>query len=265
MGDGYNELHVPQSQFQHSMKMFPPSRGQFSHDDYATAGQLKPIVYQRISAMHGEPASAPAVIQRGSVIRERNVSQSLQQPRFSGNDRDLPWAINQVPQIKDLSNVRDASLRKRKLSRPKNGKGSMRAHGANSPENIAIVNMKDVEGKSFKEIAVIINEQRIREGKTSTTLNDTACNSRYNRTAPVLYAARGEVFVPISQRGSNWRPGQPLRPRGIVQWDKNKDDQMVQFAHAYDAEKWSTVAQQMSDTYGEDYDSRMVSTRYKFL
>ncbi|TAQ91034.1 hypothetical protein B7494_g645 [Chlorociboria aeruginascens] len=122
---------------------------------------------------------------------------NLEQSRYSG--ANIPWGMNLLPKTVPQSAVTDAALIKRNLKRGNGEKVCKRSYGANDPENIAIVNMKENDHLSFAEIVRRLNDKRIETGK-NPGLSVCGVTSRYNRTAPLLFAAQGKAFVPLSER-----------------------------------------------------------------
>jgi hypothetical protein len=166
-----------------------------------------------------------------------NPGSNMRPSRYSGIDEH--FNINQEFSIVPQEDVSDACLAKRKLSRGKADKICKRRYGANDPENIMIVNLRETEGLSFDAIAKKLNAKRIDEGR-NPTLSTTSVTSRYSRTAPLLFAAQGEVFVLLSKRGS--RGKNPRREPFHMAWTDELDLILVQCVKRIEKKKWGEVA-----------------------
>ncbi|KAH6673557.1 hypothetical protein B0J14DRAFT_654218 [Halenospora varia] len=186
----------------------------------------------------------------------RNIGEQLAESRYSG--ADMPWGINKTPEMTDSENVSDASLLKRGLSRTDGPRVCRRGYGANDPENIAIVNLKEHEGLTFAEIRERLNDKRIKEGKTPS-LSVTGVANRYNRTAPVLFSSQGLEFVPLSQRKN--KPGTHSR----VEWTNEDDLALVQSFNEYDHARWPAVAKMFEDKTGKAITPEIAAQRHAIL
>lgn len=186
----------------------------------------------------------------------RNIGEQLAESRYSG--ADMPWGINKTPEMTDSENVSDASLLKRGLTRTDGPRICRRGYGANDPENIAIVNLKEHEGLTFAEIRERLNDKRIKEGKTPS-LSVTGVANRYNRTAPVLFSSQGLEFVPLSQRKN--KPGNHSR----VEWTNEDDLALVQSFNEYDHARWPAVAKMFEDKTGKVITPEIAAQRHAIL
>lgn len=144
--------------------------------------------------------------------------------------------VNLVPPTVATSSISDAALLKRGLKRSKNAVMSKRSHGPNDPENILIVNLRENEKKSWGDICLILNERRIKEGKTPS-FTPNGCHNRYNRNAPILFAAEGKEFVPVSVQRKLKK-----NPNGPIKWDDETDILLIQCVKEVESHKWDKVA-----------------------
>jgi hypothetical protein len=189
---------------------------------------------------------------------------NLAPSRYSG--ATMPWGINQQPVMTDQEKVSDASLLKRGITRPPKGeKVCKRSYGANDPENVAIVNLKENTNMTFQEIVDKLNAERVRVGQ-DPKLTVCGANARYNRTAPIMFAAQGLHFVPLSERKRNNR-GHGRRTTKAV-WNPEDDEALVETVKYINAEKWRRVA----DTLNREmrggrqvYDAESCAKRYAAL
>jgi hypothetical protein len=180
--------------------------------------------------------------------------------RYSG--AEMPWGLNQDPVMVNQNQVSDASLKKRNLTRGEGDKLCKRGYGANDPENIQIVNLKETKGYTFSKIAEILNDQRIQAGNKPSM---TACGvtSRYNRTAPLLFAAQGKDFVPLSKRRG--RRDAHGNPTGKPAWTPDLDVLLVEKVKEFEESRWHTIAQLMQEVTGLPFDADSVARRHTML
>ncbi|KUJ16812.1 uncharacterized protein LY89DRAFT_782074 [Mollisia scopiformis] len=191
-----------------------------------------------------------------------NVAEDLRPSRYSG--APMPWGLNQDPPLVDQDEVSDAFLLKRGLTRGNSDKVAARAYGANDPENIRIVNLKEGDDLSFKEIADILNAERIKKGN-KPTLTGISCNSRYNRTAPLLFATQGKTFVPLSKRKKGFMFDKHGQPTGQLAWNATLDEALVKAVKSFESSRWSTVAGVLRDQTGLPFTEEMVARRHAIL
>ncbi|KAH8804757.1 hypothetical protein F5884DRAFT_754350 [Xylogone sp. PMI_703] len=187
-----------------------------------------------------------------------NHGHGLDPSRFSGVD--VPWGTNKVPETVPQDAVSDAALLKRGLKRGKGPRVIKRGAGANDPENIAIVNMKENEGLSFAKIAEILNQRRVEEGR-QPSLTQTGVNGRYNRTAPLLFAAEGKEFVPLSQRSKDKQGAERFRPM----WNDELNTELVKVVKEAEAQKWEVVARMFEERTGLKVDAKTAARQYSNL
>jgi hypothetical protein len=189
---------------------------------------------------------------------------NLAPSRYSG--AKMPWGVNQQPVMTDQDTVSDASLLKRGITRPPKGdKVCKRSYGANDPENIAIVNMKENTDWTFQEIADILNEQRVKAGK-DPKLTVCGVNGRYNRTAPIMFAAQGLHFVPLSERKKHGG-GHGTRTKKFA-WKPEDDAVLVETVKNIDTEKWARVADALNQELQggrQVFDAESCAKRYAVL
>lgn len=157
-------------------------------------------------------------------------------PSRSSGTHIQPAYVNKAPPKVPTDSISNATLLKRGLTRSKDSVMSKRSHGANDPENILIVNLKENEQYSWREIAEALNERRIQEGKPPRFTPNSVQN-RYNRNAPILFAAEGRVFIPVSQR----RRGNTTH--GPMKWDEASDTLLVKATKEVDSQRWTRVAE----------------------
>lgn len=205
----------------------------------------EPVGFPRRS----RPAPRPSFNQPGP---DRNPS------RYSGVVNT--YNVNQDPPMVAQSEVSDAYLKKRGLERGKKSKVCKRGYGANDPENIRIVNMHETDGMTMAEIAKVLNVDRVAMGR-KPTLTKLSCSARYARTAPLLFAAQGEVFVPLSERR---KPGWEKSAPKIV-WTEELDNVLVGCVQAWEQRRWTDVADLFYQETGTRLDPEIVSIRYSML
>ncbi|KAF8859094.1 hypothetical protein BDZ45DRAFT_689564 [Acephala macrosclerotiorum] len=208
------------------------------------------------------PSSSHARSRRPAGPRQKfnDIGKNLAPSRYSG--ADMPWLLNQDPVMVPQSEVSDATLKKRRLSRGEGDTVCKRGYGANDPENIAIVNMYDIEGKSFPEIVQTLNDERIARGH-KPTLTVCGVTGRYSRNAPLLYQSNGMVFVPLSQRSK--KPGQNGQRTGQPVFDDNIDELLVKIVQDDEAEKWERVSKALEEQCGVRMDANAVAHRFALL
>lgn len=176
--------------------------------------------------------------------------------RHSGEP--MPWQVNQRPVAVNQNEVSDASLIKRGLTRGQSSKVIKRGSGANDPENIAIVNMKE-GGMSMADIVKELNKKRLEAGRLPN-LSVCGATGRYNRTAPLLFESRGMEFVPLSQRKKQLK-----KVAGGFAWNEDLDTKLAETVKEVDSRKWYEVAVIMSEATGHDITAEAVSRRYTML
>lgn len=225
---------------------YPKSREYDEDEEEGTGHELnRPYEYNRRSG----PANRPVFNQPSS---------ELHPSRYSGVINT--YNVNQDPPMVEQNEVSDAYLKKRGLERGKKEKVCKRGYGANDPENIRIVNMHESEGKTMAEIAHILNADRVAKGR-KPTLTKLSCSARYARTAPLLFAAQGEVFVPLSERR---KPGWE-KPGPKIVWTEKLDETLVDCVQTWEQRKWTDVADLFNDATGHNVDKDIVSIRYSML
>jgi hypothetical protein len=188
--------------------------------------------------------------------------QKLEPSRYSG--AAMPWDVSVDPEMVDQSEVSDASLLKRNIARGKGKKICKRGYGASDPENIAIVNMKEFDDLSFEEIAKRLNEKRIAEGH-EPSLSAVGVNSRYNRTAPLLFSAQGKEFIPLSKRKGKAREIFEANRDGVLEWTNELDIALVGAVKEVDAARWNTVALLFEEKTGKKLSASAAAVRHNLL
>ncbi|TGO24016.1 hypothetical protein BPAE_0114g00100 [Botrytis paeoniae] len=223
-----------------------------------------------VTGLNGASRAHPAVVRRSkegrSGILFNNPGENLAPSRYSG--AVMPWGVNQQPVLVDQETVSDAHLKKRGLKRPPSGgKVGKRSYGANDPENIAIVNMKENQSMSFAEIAEHLNSEREKQGK-KPDLSVCGVNGRYNRTAPILFATQGLKFVPLSERKKAKGAAAHGKSNNKAGWTVEAENKLVDIVKQVDAEKWGNVAHLLNmELYNGRavYDATTCARRYAAL
>ncbi|KAF7901156.1 hypothetical protein EAF00_003377 [Botryotinia globosa] len=245
-----------------------PNRVEKRRAGVAYPSNVRPIT--NVSGSNGASRAHPAVVRRSKEGRPgiffNNPGENLAPSRYSG--AVMPWGVNQQPVLVDQETVSDAHLKKRGLKRPPpGGKVGKRSYGANDPENIAIVNMKENQGMSFAEIAEHLNSEREKKGK-KPDLSVCGVNGRYNRTAPILFATQGLKFVPLSERKKAKGAAAHGKSNNKVGWTVEAENKLVDIVKQVDAEKWSNVAHLLNmELYNGRavYDATTCARRYAAL
>ncbi|KAM3084988.1 hypothetical protein ACMFMG_003429 [Clarireedia jacksonii] len=217
-----------------------PNRVEKSRAGHQATG-VRSLVHQ--SSDTTSISDHPAVARRGRShgrlgFEFSTPNNHLAPSRYSG--AMMPWGVNQRPVMTGQENVSDASLMKRGITHPPKGERvCKRSYGVNDPENIAIVNLKENTDMTFQEIVDKLNEERVKVGK-DPKLTVCGVNGRYNRTAPIMFAAQGLHFVPLSERKKNGDcHGKRTKKAG---WDPEDDKVLVETVKYIDTEKWRRVA-----------------------
>lgn len=209
---------------------------------------------------NGEDEGYLAAIRDAPYLVSPSPFQGLRPSRFAGGIE--PHNVNQDPPVVSHDQVSDASLAKRGLKRGKDDKVCKRGYGANDPENIEIVNLREHHNLAFDEISKILNNKRIANGK-NPTLSATGCTSRYNRTAPLMFAAQGIEFIPLSkrERGSKVKNRLPF----TSQWNDRLDNILVNIVKEVDTERWEQVRERFVDQTEWELSIQALATRWKNL
>lgn len=191
------------------------------------------------------------------------------------SDGRPPSPVLAQPQSKPKSRVQKvskASLRKRGLKEGQEEEVLQRGYGVNDPENVEIVNMKETGDFSFEDIARILNDKRLDEGR-DPKLTTTGVNGRYNRTAPTLFESQGLHFVSLIERKRNPTAarmhGKPIgevggEPQDL--WNANEHDKiLVDAVREYNSEKWSIVAEKVAEKTGLRFPENQLAKRFVLL
>lgn len=202
-------------------------------------------------------ARQPGRPMRSEEFSSPLMSSSRLPPRSSGVHKRTN--VNLVPPTVPTSSISDAALLKRGLKRSKNSVMSRRSHGPNDPENILIVNLRENEKKNWPEICQILNERRIKEGKTPA-FTPNGCHNRYNRNAPILFAAEGKEFIPVSVQRKLEK-----NPKGPMNWDDETDTLLIKAVKAVDSEKWDRVAALFKEYTGRHITAAEAALRTKVI
>jgi hypothetical protein len=163
--------------------------------------------------------------------------------RHSGGYQNLTY-MNKCP--KDYP-VSDEWLLSHGLTRSQHAK-ARRATGPNDPENVLICNLRQ-EKLSWKAISNELNEQRVKDGKKPTYTANCVQN-RFNRNAPILFAAAGIPFIPTSEQNRLRKQGFRVdteRENGI-RWTPDLDKELIKSCQFVDSQRWARVAQKFGDS-----------------
>lgn len=205
--------------------------------------------------------------EEGRARIHHTFGHGLAPSRFSGTP--MPWGLNKNWDLEqegsDEEPMTAASMMKRDIVGKDGKKVTKRAYGANDPENLAIVNMRDAQGMSFDKIARELNAKRTEAGKVPS-LTISGVNGRYNRTAPLICAAEGREFVSASQRRKGISNGGKTGiARGEEVWTEDLDRELVKLVKEYDARKWIEVSRMLEEKIGYDFEPKQCATRYSLL
>ena len=188
------------------------------------------------------------------------------QYRPSIRGRKPRWEVHIDPPLVDASSLTAAAKVKRGIPQDTEAeKVCVKATGANDPENIEIVNLKDINDLSFKEIAKIINTKRIKNGgDPNQTANSVNC--RYNRTAPHLYQTQNKTFVRIADRANARGERKYTKEQEALIWDEDMDMALIKFEQEYVRSKWEVLAEKMQEITGASWPTAIeVATRHSHL
>jgi hypothetical protein len=230
------------------------------------------ILKQNGNLRRGRPVAGPhpdAPIWMPSFAKQRVALDEMWQenrerdPNFDGDKPQLIPSIRQrkprwetvvAPPMKDTAEVSRASRLKRGIKVDTTAKRiSLHGRGAADPDNIEIVNLKDIHGLDFKEIAIIINRRRVTRGETPNQTNNSV-NCRYNRVAPYLYALQGRPFVRIADRATT--KGQaahhkPTKQEQDLIWNDELDWNLVKLEREYNENKWTSISATIRERFAD--------------
>jgi hypothetical protein len=165
---------------------------------------------------------------------------------------------NKAPEFINEDDVTDEWLEKRGMKRSApHGSGRKipkRSCGANDPENIQIVNLREQEDMSFAEIVKVMNARRTKVGK-DPRLTSTGVANRYNRTAPLLFAAAGMKWVPLNQRKKGTQYNE-------VVWTPKMNKILCRAVKKVESSKWEQVAERFNAETGLQMDAAAVSAKF---
>jgi hypothetical protein len=221
----------------------------------------KPVSAEAI--LEDNPRTRPFQKEPGQYLY--NLGDNLAASRFSG--ASMPWGVNKNPkaavQVREMT---DASKLKRDIAKAKGSKTKgKRANGASDPENIDIINLKDIDNMPFEAIAAHLNQKRVQNGRVPS-LTTCAVAGRYNRNAPLHYAAQGKTFVPVSQRKKD-EDGNPINEdeHAHVTWTADLDVQLVEATKDHEKGKWATIADIFEEKTGVQVTALQCSVRFSML
>ncbi|KAH7384838.1 hypothetical protein BKA64DRAFT_646281 [Cadophora sp. MPI-SDFR-AT-0126] len=232
-----------------------PYKRLFSHETYVNGAPLR----ASIPVAAGKKRKFAEEFEDGGRFNQPGAV--LDPSRYSG-DPSINWGLNQDPPSIPQIAVSDAALLKRGLTRGAKEKVCKRGYGANDPENVNIVNMKE-DGMSFAEIVEVLNETRVANGR-APSLSVCGVTSRYNRTAPLLFAAEGKQFIPLSKRGK----GQVLADGPLYEkpvWNDQLDLVLAQVVKDVDKDKWNRVAMEYNRRTGKNISAQSAALRHTIL
>jgi hypothetical protein len=115
---------------------------------------------------------------------------------------------------------------------------------------------------NFDQIKDEMNRRRIEAGR-DPVLTTTGVTGRYNRTAPLLFAAQGEVFVPLSKRGGKNRPNPGGETKMV--WTDALDIKLVNCVKEIESKKWEEVAKLFNETTGKTINFLQAAQRHGML
>jgi hypothetical protein len=215
----------------------------------------------RESSISLDPAVPPGSFTVPAGAEERLPS------RYSGHPN--PRRVNMMPGTVRITKT--GKVAKTKKNR-----------GANDPENITIVNLYDNEERSWAYIAKYLNDRRLEQGlKPGFSAN--GCNNRYNRTAPVFYAAEGRTFVPVCLRnrinrddvdvleGRRAKSGAKspraqadeakADPRFTSLWNEALDKELLEAEEVVKEAHWANVAEMFNGKTGLKFTPQQLAFR----
>lgn len=171
----------------------------------------------------------------------------------SRSDRKARWETHAAPKLMDVTHMSQEE-KKKGIAPDATGLIPERQTGANDPENIKIVNLKDVDGLSFEDIAKIINKDRIKNGRNPNQ-KANSINCRYNRTAPAMYQMQGIPFVRIADRAKANGTFRYTKDQEDLIWTREMDDLLVEIEGRYIRNKWNIIAKQFASRSGHNFAS----------
>jgi hypothetical protein len=158
-------------------------------------------------------------------------------------------------------------LFKRGLKRGDGAEVCKRGSGANDPENIAIINMYEIDRMSFEEIQKKLNADRVENGR-DPSLTTSSVQTRYNRNAPIHFQAEGIDFVPVGQRKRGQRMDDISAPDGPnlrTPWTDDLDMALVKAVKEWESGKWENVAAIFREKTGVDMDASACALRHHII
>ncbi|EPE31053.1 hypothetical protein GLAREA_04020 [Glarea lozoyensis ATCC 20868] len=223
--------------------------------DFESGARPRPKTQQRVDS----PSATTASIAESSDL-------PLLDSRWSGGVLHNTYGIqgndrrdtNKAPEFINEDDVTDEWLEKRGKQRSApQGSGRKipkRTCGANDPENIAIVNLREQNDMSFQEITKVMNERRTKKGR-DPRLTSTGVANRYNRTAPLLFAAIGMKFVPLSQRKKGYQYSE-------IHWTPEMNKTLLRAVKSVEASKWDQVAETFNAETGLKMDAATIAAKF---
>ncbi|KAI9746224.1 MAG: hypothetical protein M1818_000905 [Claussenomyces sp. TS43310] len=163
---------------------------------------------------------------------------------------------NKMPKKISSDSIADALRMEQGLTRTGLPAPAKRAHGPNDPENILIINMVENQGWTWKAIAEYLNEKRIKTGR-KPDFTPNSVHNRYNRNAPILFAAEGKEYVPIKERKKNFIPK--------AVWSSALDQTLVDVVREVEENKWFTIAQTFNRRTGQNIDAKAAAFRHGLI
>lgn len=248
----------------HLQREFQSRRQQYDEEDY-DGMCYRGDGFDDDERMYGYQSS---LVGRHPSVRSHATSQTS----FDGRARSPVPAQSQHGPKTRIQKVSRAALHKRGLKEGQEEEVLQRGYGVNDPENVEIVNMKETGDFSFEDIARILNDKRLSEGR-DPKLTTTGVNGRYNRTAPTLFESQGLHFVSLIERkrnpGAARMHGKPIgevggEPQDL--WNANEHDKiLVDAVREYNAEKWRIVADKVAEKTGLRFPENQLAKRFVLL
>ncbi|KAG9244476.1 hypothetical protein BJ878DRAFT_550313 [Calycina marina] len=209
----------------------------------------------------------PDTVTRGRTRASQKLQVSQGEVSASDTEEGRRTPANRMSMMSSPVTPQDALLIKRDLPEAEGSSSVKRAVGPYDPENLAIVNMYDYDGKEWRQIAKELNDKRVKHGRVPS-LTPNCVILRYNRTAPIYYESIGQEFIPLKKRKKGALPGQEfeIKDQALAAWDNEQDRALALMVKNYDEMKWKIVAEAMNGAFPhQEYSDRSVATRFRSL
>jgi hypothetical protein len=218
-------------------------------DDSTRVNKNRQIGRPSAGAIGNAPTS---MAKMQAALKAKNPKGDGMVPSRSG--RKARWETHAVPKLIDITHMSQVEKKKKGIAPHATGLILERQTGANDPENIKIVNLKDVDGLSFEDIARIINKDRIKNGRNPNQ-KANSINCRYNRTAPIIYQLQGIPFVRIADRAKANGTFRYTKDQEDLIWTREMDNLLVEIEGCYMRNKWNIISKQFASRSGYDFAS----------